>query len=162
MEHRVELSRRLPAGRLRANARGRGGGSNREEIHITTESLYQEPAQYELWLRGLLPDLNREATLRFHEISDGLVAWALARTEFYIGLQPTGFYVDGVYVDANAQEDTGGVLKNPLTARFALADIYWLARVLRAESSSDASVSSAHISWLGLLEMRGQPRRKER
>jgi hypothetical protein len=134
--------------------KGEAAGANHEEIHITTESLYQEPAQYELWLRGLLPDLDPEATLRFHEISDGLVAWALAHTEFYIGLQPTGFYVDGVHVDANAQEDTGGVLKNPLTARFALADIYWLARVLRAEVSSDASVSSAHVSWLGLLRFK--------
>jgi hypothetical protein len=131
---------------------GKAVGANQEEIYVGAESLYQEPAHYELWLRGLLPDANREVTLRFHEISDGLVAWALARTEFYLGLQPIGFYVDGfTWVDPTAQENTGGVLKNPLTARFALADIYWLAQVLRAEVASDASVSSSHISWLSLL-----------
>ncbi len=131
---------------------GEAPGAHQEDIHTGTRSLYKEPAEYELWLRGLLPDVDREKTLRFHEISDGLVAWALARTEFYLGLQPIGFYIDGTtWVDSTAQQNTVGVLKNPLTARFALADIYWLARVLRAEVSSDASVSSAHISWLGLL-----------
>ena len=130
---------------------GEATGGDHEDIHIAAKSLYNEPAEYELWLRGLLPDVDREKTLRFHEISDGLVAWALARTEFYVGLQPIDFYVDGDRVDSAAQQNTGGVLKNPLTARFALADIYWLARLLRAEVSSDASVSSSHLTWLSLL-----------
>ncbi len=72
------------------------------------------------------------------------MAWALARTDFYLELQPICFYADGdAWVDSTSQEKTGGVLKNPLTARFALADIYWLARMFRADVSNDASVSSS-------------------
>jgi hypothetical protein len=131
---------------------GEAAGANHEEIPGDTESPYQEPAEYELWLRGLLPEVNPDVKLRFQEISDGLVAWALALTDFYSRLQPMGFYVDGsTWVDPPAPENDGVVLKNPLTGRFALADIYWMARVLRAEVSSDASVSYSHISWLSLL-----------
>jgi Patatin-like phospholipase len=117
--------------------------------------LYQEPAQYELWLRGLSPDAAEATALRFIEISRGLVALAKERTEFYEKLEEVGFLPVGGTTWINPKDlQEKGVLQNPLTARFALADIYWLARLLRAEVASDATVKSSRVSWLHLLEFK--------
>ncbi len=132
-------------------------GADREEERAGEEaydkSPFQEPVQYELWLRGLLPNTERTQADRFQEISEGLVAWAQSRTEFYLALlQKTDFLAAGItLVKGQAQPLAEAVLTNPLTARFALADIYWLARILRAEVSTGASVSYARDSWLNLL-----------
>ena len=121
----------------------------------SANSPLQEPALYELWLRGLLPNAETIQSDRFQQISDGLVAWVRSRTDFYLSLQKTDFLAAGEALVKGSSEPLGdGVLSNPLTARFALADIYWLARVLRAEVSTNASVSYSRVSWLNLLSFK--------
>lgn len=49
----------------------------------------------------------------------------------------------------------GGFLaSNPITARFGLLDLYWLARLLRADVSPTGTVSYSHTSWLELIAQR--------
>lgn len=48
----------------------------------------------------------------------------------------------------------GWNLKDPVVARLGLADIYWIARLLRATVSSSGSVTYAGTSWLHLLRFR--------
>jgi hypothetical protein len=144
-----------------------------------------EIAQYELWLRRLLPvdrtDMNpdpipsvdpaeariqqearRAARInaeyqnaRFERISNQLVAWVDAHTEFYLRLQQRMAAGSGS-CDQPLTLQPGGdeVINNPVAARFALAEIYWIARVLRAEVSANASVNYTRVSWIHLLRFR--------
>lgn len=119
----------------------------------------REPTEYELWLRGLRPEADEEQTTRFLSISSGLTAWVLSRSNFYLSLQPldaapsppTPVTSDAIE-RADARPLGGWIVTNPIAARFALADIYWIARLLRADVSVRASVTYPNASWLHLLK----------
>ena len=100
----------------------------------------KEPGRFELWLRGLQPDAGKEEQDRFKHLREGLTDWAGAHCNFYSSLKSA------------AKEKNW--INNPAVARFGLRDIYWIARLLRAEVSATAVVSYPRPSWLELLRFR--------
>ncbi len=92
---------------------------------------------------------------RFERVSEQLVAWVDAHAEFYLRLQQRMVSESGS-CDEPVTLKPGGdeMITNPVVARFALAEIYWIARVLRAEVSANASVNYARVSWIHLLRFR--------
>jgi patatin-like phospholipase len=118
-----------------------------------------ESERFELWLRGLYPELTNAEQKRspeeqkrvladqerFPKIREGLRDWAIERRDFYLSLQEP----------AQSKRPAGGwAVTNPLAARFALADIYWISRLLKAEVSASASVTYTRSNWLHLLRFR--------
>jgi hypothetical protein len=104
-----------------------------------------ESERFELWLRGLDTESTSAEQDHFSTIRQGLVEWIIGRRDFYLSLQ------------SNLKESRpigGWFVTNPLAARFALADIYWISRLLRAEVSANASVTYAPSNWLQLLRFR--------
>ena len=62
---------------------------------------------------------------------------------------------DRLYAWVRSEGARGGFLaSNPVTARFGLVDLYWLARLLRADVSPTGTVSYTHTSWLELIAQR--------
>lgn len=119
----------------------------------------QEPTEFELWLRGLYPEVDQEKQDRFAQIRRGLTDWALGRARFYLLIEQPVVEVTRVIEGAlkEGQEFPRSArqhLKDPRIARFALADVYWIARLLRADVSSNASVTYQKKSWLHLLRFR--------
>ncbi|HLG58906.1 MAG TPA: patatin-like phospholipase family protein [Vicinamibacterales bacterium] len=106
-----------------------------------------EQAEYELWLRGLssIP----EDDPHFTSLTRGLIEFARTKAEFYIGLEGEDRLAAWRNMDFERDAWTA---KHPLTARFGILDLYWLARLLRAEVSSKGIVSYGRESWLALLE----------
>jgi hypothetical protein len=124
----------------------------------------EEPSQFELWLRGLRPETEGVQLERFEDIRKGLTAWGISRSDFYLSLSPpstvlirstetTGAEVTGIE-NQEARPPEGWLVKHPIAARLALADVYWIARLLRADVSSDASVTYRKYSWVHLLRFR--------
>jgi hypothetical protein len=124
----------------------------------------QEPSQYELWLRGLRPETEGLQKTRFEYISKGLTAWVISRSDFYLSLRPqvpalirltetTGAEVTNIE-SQKARPPQGWLVTHPIAARLALADVYWIARLLRADVSADASVTYHKYSWVHLLRFR--------
>jgi hypothetical protein len=120
----------------------------------------QEAAHLELWLRGLRPEVTPTEGQRFTNLALGLFQWAITRSEFYLSLPP----VRTARGEASAHDDPfdgehskrnrplgGWSVSNPAAARLALADMYWISRLLRAEVSADASVRYTGPNWLHLL-----------
>jgi len=104
-----------------------------------------ESERFELWLRGLYTESTSAEQDHFSAIRQGLVDWIMARRDFYLSLQSN---------PTKSRPIGGWVVTNPLAARFALADIYWISRLLRAEVSANASVTYAPSNWLQLLRFR--------
>lgn len=120
-----------------------------------------EPALFDRWLRGLGPDIGKPKADRFKDIADGLAAWARAHSEFYLqGLDSSGQPAGSP--PTHTRPATGWAVTNPLAARFGLADLYWIARLLRADVCSDGSVSYGQRSWLGLLALQASLRGDEK
>jgi hypothetical protein len=122
----------------------------------------QEPSEYELWLRDLRPDIEEgPQNQRFRDISEGLTAWVLSRSDFYLSLSPpTTVEISSEETPGAEASETknrekrpleGWLVTHPLAARLALADIYWIARLLRADVSENASVTYQKHSWVHLL-----------
>ena len=137
----------------------------------STQFDSREAVQYELWLRGLIPaaekrpeteaalphseptpatEAARDAELqqkRFTKITSGLVIWLESRTRFYLPLRA------GESSDAKKRVRSAEslIVTHPVAARFALADIYWISRLLRADVSGNASVIYTRTSWVQLL-----------
>jgi hypothetical protein len=120
----------------------------------------EEPEQFELWLRGMLPELTAEhlpaqsVGQRFRDLEAGMIDWTLARCRFYLSLRQPGEPPSprANLTEGNVLRPLGGwTVNNPAVARFGLADIYWIARLLRAEVSANATVTYARSSWLHLL-----------
>jgi len=116
----------------------------------------EEPDRFELWLRGLYqePELGQGENSRFDGIAKGLIQWALDRS---------GFYKDFLRPSTAQGPLRDWCISDPIAARFGLADIYWISRLLRADVTGDAKVSYKHTSWLSLLSLqadrRGEPDR---
>ncbi len=134
--------------RVARNFLGVSHPESREAKSLTGRNFIDslsETAIYELWLRGLLSREDSESrNERFRTIGEGIVEWIRWRIAFYSSLPQ-------VLPVANKAEDK---MSNPLTARFALADMYWIARILRAHVSANASVGYANMCWLHLLRFR--------
>lgn len=91
-----------------------------------------EQPDYLLWLRGLLWPRERDQEMKFRTLSQGLLAWVEEKARFYADLQ-----------------------SDALRARFGVYDLYWLAKLLGAEVSSDGAVIYHDRFWL--LEFREFP-----
>ena len=119
----------------------------------------KEPEWFELWLRGLRPETDPITKSRFSELSRGLREWAIARSEFYASLQPPSSspmrVADGEHALSEEEDSSrplgGWIVTNPAAARFGLTDVYWIARLLRADVSANASVTYPRANWLHLL-----------
>ena len=113
---------------------------------------------FELWLRGLAGET--EYVQAFQQIARGLVQLAREKTLFYVGLERLQFEKDTemTFEDwLSAGPSRKAFLAcNPLTARFGLFDLYWFAKILRAEISPTGAVTYRDGSWLRLLA--GRPR----
>lgn len=119
------------------------------------EDAVSEADRFELWLRGLSPKPANEELVdedRFCVIAQGLIEWATARRDFYLSLRNRD--EDEQKDNKDKRPDGGWVVTDPLAARFALADVYWISRLLKAEVSSDATVTYSPSNWLHLLRFR--------
>jgi len=120
------------------------------------EDPLSEPELLELWLRGLCGGIAENKETRFRLIRSGFDAWGLGRRDFYLSLH-------GVTPDSLARREIkkqdlrppgGWVVTNPLASRFALLEVYWIARSLRADVLPNGSISYARTNWLSLLRFR--------
>jgi hypothetical protein len=113
----------------------------------------KETDRFELWLRGLSPGSNEQD--RFRVLSHGLREWAINRANFYHSLQSAAVDPALPLSAPPATRPIGGwVVTNPLASRFALADVYWISRLLRADVAADANVTYTRRNWLQLLRFR--------
>ena len=119
-----------------------------------------ETTHFELWLRGVRPELKLEERNRFETLAFGLFKWAISRSELYLALplvpRPSSRAVthehDRAMPNAEAERPLGGWrVDNPAAARFGLADMYWISTLLRAEVSAAAVVKYSRPNWLHLL-----------
>ncbi len=107
---------------------------------------------FDLWLRGLLPQPREQAS--FGPISRGLLRWAESRFEFYCRLEARGPRAGWLAEWRGEQWREGRFhVTNPLIARCALVDFYWLARLLGAEVSPRGLISYSEQSWLHRMAM---------
>jgi hypothetical protein len=111
-----------------------------------------EPQNYELWLRGLRFESDSGES-RFRALTESLIHWILDRYEFYKS------WVEGDAVASRTDEKGECVpvqfgdrfATDPVAARFALVDFYWLAKVLGAEVSSNGIVTYKSRCLIQLL-----------
>jgi len=115
-----------------------------EALAEREEEPWNEPLQYGLWLRHLSSVADEQ---RFIRITRGLLKFARAKTEFYLA-------VERRRENKIPVSRTTWTARHPLTARFGLYDLYFLARLLRAEVSPSAAVTYADGSWLKMLRAR--------
>ena len=111
---------------------------------------------FELWLRGLYREPEEESS--FREIAAGLLRWAQSRYGFYTSLEMKAEKQAWVtnWINAPWKEGCWSV-NNPLSARCAIVDFYWLARILRADVSPGGVVTYCSYSWLHYLAMMEAP-----
>jgi hypothetical protein len=113
-----------------------------------TECGWKE--DFERWLRGLGGRSEREGYYR--RVEKGMRSFVRQRARFYTEREGPehieSWRVCGQLVD--------GVAKNPYSARFGILDLYWLARLLRAELSSIGAVTYEGSSWISLLAERAR------
>lgn len=98
------------------------------------------PNNFELWLRGLRPETEAVTESYFRQVSAGMVVWALERAKFY-----------KQFMESSERQLGGWTMNDPAAARFALADMYWIARLFRADVSADCVVSYSRQNWLHLI-----------
>lgn len=141
-------------------------GSTRRALSSTTEqtapahAASREQRLYELWVRGLAGEaIERE---RFATITRGLVKYARLKADLYKEIDR---YADAAAEEALAKrgetapprpDDHAFFARSPITARIGLYDLYWIARILRAEVSPAGTVSYTKGSWLELLAKRAR------
>jgi hypothetical protein len=159
----------------------------------------KEPEWFDLWLRGLQPDIPGGMEGRFKAISNSLAEWAIARSRFYMGLEPDADKGPSLVrsevnpeqpaearrqgegeplrevqpsIEGRQEVEVGPGQRGPIkrsgrpaggwmvtaaeSARFGLRDMYWIARLLRADVSEDARVSYRRTSWLHLLRFQAE------
>jgi hypothetical protein len=109
-----------------------------------------ETTKFELWLRGLYFNANDEP--RFLSIVQGLYEWAGRRRDFYVTLEEQAEnekhlarWREGAWVEGKWK------VANPVAARCGVVDLYWMARILRAEVSPRGVVRYQDGSWLSYL-----------
>ena len=109
-----------------------------------------ETGRFDLWLRGLLPPPADPEP--FRRIAKGIYDWADQRYTFYAGIERrrggderVDRWLEGTRVEGDWHT------RNPLAARCGVADLYWLAKILRAEVSPRGVVRYLGRSWLSSL-----------
>jgi hypothetical protein len=127
----------------------------------------EEPDRFGLWLRGLYPELEGEEQSRFIRIGDGLAQWSLERSEFYRSLQSSfaataATVSEGEELQKGQRQQGEKAWSITIAPQFGLADIYWIARLLRADVTADAEVTYKHTSWLRLLSLQATNRGESR
>ena len=108
-----------------------------------------EQAEYELWLRGLSSYPQDDP--HFVSLTRGLYEFAQSKATFYVQLE--GEERLAAWQKAGFAHDSW-TAKHPITPRFGILDVYWFARLLRAEVSSTGIVSYGREAWLSLLAAR--------
>ncbi len=127
---------------------------------------FVRPRDFELWLNGLIPDTGNCVQLR-----NQILVWAGSRVDFYKTLEQSQPWQNEIRkaletgirsASAEAEPQQARIEKewkvtNPLAARFGVADFYFLARLLRAEVSSEGQVHYTGSSWLRMIAMQSEP-----
>ncbi|MBV9158760.1 MAG: hypothetical protein JO097_21045 [Acidobacteriaceae bacterium] len=127
-----------------------------------------EETHFELWLKRLYfkhadsaeeQRKFQEKQAYFADLADAMLAWARSRYQFYTALERRSL-AKRSWVD-EWERKTSEVWKeglwtvnNPIAARCALVDFYWLAKILRADVSQSGEVTYRERSWLYLLAIR--------
>ncbi len=144
------------AGSEETEPRGRGMGG----------TAAHDQTLFALWLGGLT-DWPQDHP-PFLSIARGIALYAQRKSMFYLELErhqlrsEFGRYegplaVAHLHTWANDAPARGAFLaRNPITARFGQYDLYWFARILRAEVSPTGTVTYADGSWLDLLASRAE------
>ena len=109
-----------------------------------------EADKFDLWLRGLLPRPDDEE--RFKALVRGIFDWSSLHCKFYVSLErgPGHQDLQDKWEKAEMKEGEWH-LHNPMTARFGVNDLYWLARILGAEVDPRGIVTYVRKSWLHLF-----------
>ena len=134
------------------------GGAEEGEKASDLDSFENDELRFELWLRRLY--FNDKRSPYFQQLAAGLTDWAASRFEFYVSLEARSPAKAAWIEDWNRQWEQNRwreglwTVSNPLAARCAIADFYWLARILRADVSARGAVKYQDHSWLYLLAMR--------
>ena len=105
-----------------------------------------EQNEYELSLRDLPHRPEHEA--RFARITNGLLTFAREKASFYTSLETEARVARWKKWGAIAGSLSAS---HPLTARFGLFDLFWLAKILRADVSPAGVVTYRNGSWLNLI-----------
>ena len=111
-----------------------------------------QASQFDLWLRGLLPE-PADAP-RFLTLARGLYDWASGRCQFYVSLERGSAHKEIVLTwnqPWKVMKEGEWHAHNPLAARCGVLDLYWLARVLRADVDPRGVVRYKGDSWLHRL-----------
>ncbi|HEY3835038.1 MAG TPA: patatin-like phospholipase family protein [Bryobacteraceae bacterium] len=121
--------------------------------------------RYQLWLHGLISDPSPGDTTTgdtpeesFWDLTAGLIRWARNRYEFYSDLEAVG--EKQIHVSrwkSSPWVEGRWHASNPIAARCAIVDFYWLARLLRADVSARGLVTYADHSWLYLIGTKHPP-----
>jgi hypothetical protein len=117
-------------------------------------SADSEVRRFELWLRRLYFDPHQQGF--FSELESGILEWVDRRYTFYTDLEQRS-EAKREWVDkwkSNPWKEGLWTVNNPLAARCALVDFYWLAKLLRADVSQQGKVRYHDHSWLSLIATR--------
>ncbi len=124
-----------------------------------TTSNADEKKRFELWLSGLCPFSENFGAdeSSFRAIAIAILRWVTDRVDFYKDLE-------GQHTDDVTPLRSVWLARNPLTARFGVIEIFWMARVMRAEVSPIGRVRYLPKSWLLLLaeyfHQQGEPEKE--
>jgi Patatin-like phospholipase len=132
------------------------GRKGESEESANREPKDSESTKFELWLRGVYFFRRAEPELESHfrELESGLLRWARRRYEFYTHLETYRQNAQWLAMWERADWEAGRWnVSNPLIARCAIVDFYWLARLLRADVSARGRVVYSGRSWLYNLAM---------
>lgn len=143
--------------RFQALPRGEAGGLRSAEKFLDG-FVPPYPAEYELWLRGLyVPPVGSAEEKNFTTLTEQLLEWALSRARFYASLEtPESQPVVSLFESSESSTFLEGYWKSthPFAARCGVYEIYWLARILRAEISPRGLVTYQSHSWLWRIASR--------
>jgi hypothetical protein len=119
----------------------------------------KEPTAFELWLRGLRPETTDALKARFIAISEGIRNWAVNHANFYLNLAyPAEVSIKTDHAPEAPSEGQrppqGLIVRHPAAARLALADVYWIAKLFRADISSSGAVAYQKYNWIHLVRFR--------
>lgn len=129
-------------------------GFHTEDLQSGAED-YDEAGELELWLRGLGPPIIGDRQARFESIREGLSLWIRSHGDFYLSLEGGDSSSSQAKITESARRPSGGwTVTNPIVARFALADFYWISHLLEADVTIGARVSYGESSWMHLLRFK--------
>lgn len=117
----------------------------------------KEPIRFELWLRGLLPEVDNQS--RFSLLHTELKNWAIELSSFFLALPDFTHaeYETRALIDTRTTRPIGGWrVSDPLAGRLGLSVLYWIARALGAEILASGTVNYSETNWMRLLIARAE------